>query len=72
VVWFFEKHGAYLRCETRDVPGRPGHYELVIVQPDGTETVERFAGSETLMRRQQELESQLATTGWQGPHGRFF
>lgn len=69
MVWFYEKHGSYIRCETRDADNGAG-YELVVVNPDGTEKVERFEDSTTLTRRQQELESSLTGSGWAGPFGR--
>jgi hypothetical protein len=48
-----------------------GHgFELVIIQPDGSELVERFDDSSTLARRQAELESSLTHDGWTGPFGR--
>jgi hypothetical protein len=72
VVWFYERSGAYIRCETRDVQDRPALYELVIIDATGNEQVERFANSESLLRRQHELESTLQHDGWQGPFGRFF
>jgi hypothetical protein len=72
VVWFYERGGAYIRCETRDVLERPGLYELVIIDATGNERVERFASSESLLQRQHELESTLQHDGWQGPFGRFF
>ena len=52
MVWFYERGGAFVRFETGDDPTT---YELVVVQPDGREQVERFASSEALTRRQQEL-----------------
>jgi hypothetical protein len=72
VVWFFERKGSFVRFETRDVAGQPDSVELVIVQPDGTETVERFLSSDQLYARQLELQSTLAHDGWAGPYGRFF
>jgi hypothetical protein len=72
VVWFYERQGSFLRFETRDVPDRAQTFELVVVQPDGTESIERFADSHTLLRRQAELELTLASGGWQGPFGRVF
>jgi hypothetical protein len=69
MVWFYERQGTFIRCETRDSTGRAG-FELLIVQPDGTESVERFDDSSTLERRQNELQSRLAHDGWQGPFGR--
>jgi hypothetical protein len=68
MVWFYERHGTFIRCETRDAAG--GGYELVIIQPDGQERVERFADSASLELRQNELQSTLAHDGWQGPFGR--
>jgi hypothetical protein len=68
MVWFYERHGNYIRCETRETPD--GAFELVQTNPDGTETVERFEESASLTRRQQELESHLTTDGWTGPFGR--
>jgi hypothetical protein len=71
VIWFYERRGKYIRCETRDVPQRPGVYELVVaVRDDGAEQVERFTNSEALMKRQEELEQSLQGDGWYGPFGR--
>ncbi|HUE89752.1 MAG TPA: hypothetical protein VMO26_27055 [Vicinamibacterales bacterium] len=60
-----------MRFETRDVADVAHTFELVVLQPDGSESVERFADSEALLRRQAELEQSLASGGWQGPFGRF-
>jgi hypothetical protein len=68
MVWFYERHGTYIRCETRETVD--GAFELVISNPDGTERVERFEDSSSLTRRQQQLESTLTTDGWTGPFGR--
>lgn len=68
MVWFYERHGVYIRCETRETTD--GAFELVIMQPDGTESVERHEDSASLTRRQQELESNLTHDGWTGPFGR--
>lgn len=68
MVWFYERHGTYIRCETRELPD--GAVELVQTNPDGTEVVERFEDSAALTRRQQQLESNLTTDGWTGPFGR--
>ena len=69
MVWFYERQGTFIRCETRDASA-PGGFELVIVEPDGTESVEQFDDSAALERRQQELQSTLTHDGWQGPFGR--
>ena len=68
MVWFFERNGAFIRCETRETAD--GAIELVISEPDGTEKVERFDDSTSLARRQRELESSLSDNGWMGPFGR--
>ncbi len=68
MIWFFEKRGSYVRCETREAGD--GTYELVITEADGTERIERFADSADLARRQVELERGYAADGWTGPHGR--
>jgi hypothetical protein len=68
MIWFYERHGTFIRCETRDADGHA--FELLIVDPDGTERVERFDDSSALERRQQELQSTLEHDGWTGPFGR--
>lgn len=69
MVWFYERQGAFIRCETRTGRGGVG-FELVVFHPDGTEQVEHFDDSATLARRQAELESALVHDGWTGPFGR--
>lgn len=69
MVWFYERQGAFIRCETRTAPSGVG-FELVVIQPDGTEQVEHFDDSATLAKRQAELESALSNDGWTGPFGR--
>lgn len=71
VVWFYQRNGSFVRFETRDVTNQPGTFELVILDPDGTESVERFVDSDTLYTRQCELEQHLTSGGWEGPFGRF-
>ena len=68
MIWFFEKKGHYVRCETRKATD--GVYELVIVDTNGAERVERFNDSASLARRQVDLEHSLVAEGWTGPHGR--
>jgi hypothetical protein len=69
MVWFFERSGQFIRCETRD--GRNGRWELVVVDADGRERVEQFEDSSALDGRVRELECGFRATGWFGPHGRF-
>lgn len=70
MIWFYERSGTFVRFETRDVPDRPGEYELVRIDADGREIVERFDDAEALLQRQLQLERRLVAEGWQGPHGR--
>jgi hypothetical protein len=71
MIWFYERHGVFLRCETRDVPaGNDAFFDLVIIEPNGDERVERFKDSAALMHRQKELETTLVHDGWSGPFGR--
>jgi hypothetical protein len=37
MVWFYERQGNFIRCETRTAPG--GGFELVVIEPDGSERV---------------------------------
>lgn len=69
MVWFYERHGAFIRCETRAAADGVG-FELVMIQPDGTEQVEYFDDSASLTKRQEELQSSLTHDGWAGPFGR--
>jgi hypothetical protein len=68
MVWFYERQGNFIRCETRTAP--TGGFELVVIEPDGSERVEHFDDSSTLARRQAELENTLTHDGWTGPFGR--
>ena len=69
MVFFFERQGQFIRCESRQAEQRDG-YELVIIYPDGREEVEHFDDPVELNRRQLDLEAELTSTGWFGPHGR--
>jgi hypothetical protein len=69
MVWFYERQGTFIRCETRTATSRSG-FELVVIQPDGSERVEHFEDSSTLSRRQAELEHGFMHDGWTGPFGR--
>lgn len=69
MVFFFQRQGQFIRCESRPAEDGVG-YELLVVYPDGQENVERFDDPVELNRRQLELEQTLTSTGWFGPHGR--
>lgn len=69
MVFFFERQGQFIRCESREAEKGQG-YELAIIYPDGHEEIERYDDTVKLNRRQMELESELTSAGWFGPHGR--
>src|SRR5205807_138647 len=67
MCYWFERGGDYIQCEVR----RAGdHYELHVINSDGTESVEQFVESCSLFGRQVGLEERLLHDGWKGPHGR--
>ena len=67
MFWWFERSGAYLRCEAQRMA--TGSYELRIVSPDGSEQVEHFADSIDLTNRQHAIIEDATRHGWSGPHG---
>lgn len=69
MVFFFERQGQFIRCESRPAESGSG-YELLLLYPDGREEVEHFDDTVELNHRQLELESSLTSAGWFGPHGR--
>ena len=69
MVFFFERQGQFIRCESRPAETGTG-YELAVFYPDGREEIEHFDDPNELNRRQLQLESELTATGWFGPHGR--
>ena len=68
MFWWFEREGVYTRYEVIELPEGAG-YELKIIDPDGTEHVERFTDADELANRQRALEAELKAQGWTGPHG---
>ncbi len=66
MFYWFERAGAYIRCESRSVGNQ---FELRIANPDGTECIEQFTASSDLYGRQVVLERDLTKDGWNGPHG---
>jgi hypothetical protein len=67
VFWWFEKSGQFTRCEVLQIPS--GGYELRVVEPSGAERVEHFESEGALAARRHDVEAQLRTAGWNGPHG---
>jgi hypothetical protein len=71
VICFFERHGRFIRFESREVADQPGTFELMIVDPDGGERIEQYPDPDLLLQRQRELQRHLTSHGWHGPHGGF-
>ena len=65
MFWWFERKGQFLQCEVLPVP--TGGFELRIVEPDGTELVERFSDSSDLEKRQNAVITEVTSNGWSGP-----
>ena len=68
MVVFFEKEGRFVRCEARHVAASDT-WELVIVEPDGTERSEQFRSAAELDARVQEIDREYLGCGWFGPYG---
>jgi len=69
MFWWFERRGAYMRCEVLKLPTE--RFELRVLEPDGTESVEAFDDDAKLARRQRDMLASLSADGWSGPHGWF-
>ncbi len=67
MFWWFERRGELLRVEVLQLEEH--RFELHVVQPDGTESVEAFADATALARRQAQVLSRMSQDGWTGPHG---
>jgi hypothetical protein len=68
VFWWFERRGQYLCCESMQTAS--DKFELRLVAPDGTQSVEEFADPIDLTKRQQAVANHLLARGWSGPHDR--
>jgi len=64
MCYWFERTGDRIRCEVRQVGT---WYELTVVRPDGSRSIEHFEDAHRLFRRQAVLEHRLAGDGWSGP-----
>ncbi|HEY2849196.1 MAG TPA: hypothetical protein VGI97_04920 [Gemmatimonadaceae bacterium] len=67
MFWWYERGGEYSRAEVLPLP--TGGYELRVVGPDGTESVEQFDAADRVARRRSDIEDELRRDGWSGPHG---
>jgi hypothetical protein len=66
VIYFFSKDEQFVRCEI--YPGRP--HVLTVIGVDGAERTERHESATDLNKRWNELLTEFAGNGWQGPFGR--
>ena len=64
---WFVKGGQYLRCESR--AATDGVFEFRVLQPDGTERVERFTDAGELEKHQHAVIADVTEAGLHGPHG---
>lgn len=64
MIWFFERQDDRLRHEIRRADAV---YELVITNPDGSESVEAFEDPMLLMERSMRLRQTLLEQGWRPP-----
>jgi hypothetical protein len=67
MFWWFQREGEYRRLEILET--QPGTFELRVIYPDGSVTVETFSNADNLAKRQGEIEAALSHDGWSGPHG---
>jgi hypothetical protein len=67
MFWWFERAGEFIRVEVLQLAS--GSFELRLIRPDGTETVETFSNASDLGKRQEELQHEVRQQGWSGPHG---
>jgi hypothetical protein len=68
VFYFFQRGPDFVRCEINGGPG--SGYRIVVTQPDGKERTEDFSSSDAAHARFLEIQEQLRSEGWWGPHGR--
>ncbi|HKY20460.1 MAG TPA: hypothetical protein VJM31_04500 [Vicinamibacterales bacterium] len=55
-----------MRCEIRRDSDGSG-YEMILTSPDGSQRMERFAGTDDLIKRTLDLQRELMESGWQQP-----
>jgi hypothetical protein len=67
MFWWYERKGQHLRVEVLQIA--VNEYELHVVDPDGTETIESFTDADHLAKRQVLLQQTVTRDGWTGPHG---
>jgi hypothetical protein len=67
MFYWFIKGDQTVRYEAREIS--PTHFELTVIGPGATERVERFSTADALHAREVELQAELETDGWTGPHG---
>jgi hypothetical protein len=66
VFYFYKRGPDTVKCEVRSATDGPG-YEIVIIEANGTERLERFATSEQVHERWLEIHNRFEREGWWGP-----
>jgi hypothetical protein len=67
MFWWFERQGELLRIEVLELG--PDTFELRVIQPDGSYSVETFPNAQDLAKRQAEVQHEMSRDGWKGPRG---
>jgi hypothetical protein len=66
MLWIFERNGEQMRCEIRR-EGRGSGYEMIVTSPDGSQRMEQFEETATLIKRTFDLQWELLESGWRQP-----
>jgi hypothetical protein len=66
MMWIFERQGEQMRCEIRR-DGEGAGYEIIVTNPDGSQRMERFDETDTLIKRTLDLQLELLESGWRQP-----
>ena len=68
MFYFFQRGPDFVRCEISG--DEASGYTVVVTEPDGRERIESFTNSDAAHARWLEIQEQLKSEGWWGPHGR--
>ena len=66
MLWIFERSGEQMRCEIRRDSAGAG-YEMIVTSADGSQRMERFEETTTLIKRTMDFQRDLLETGWRQP-----
>lgn len=68
MFYFFEKNRQHLQCEIQTT-NVPDAFAIVMTEPGGQVRTHYVTGSDEVHRRWRQLQQELTTAGWWGPHG---